>query len=212
MLDAQYYPRMPRVQISETQASIATESRRLRAVKQEDRREDTLLDLSCSGMKILTHASEPPEVGEVLGIELRHQSLRGTLTLAGRVQWVRDEEEGWSIGVKFDSLRDTTAVALEQFIALELGSAVVTDTGERLGFVSQGPPAALGETRLMVYDIYRAQLAEVMCGVNAFLLSRGDETTTCDDLEDALAVVFQVTDALRVVPPLSWLPALPQES
>ena len=99
-----------------------------------------------------------------------------------------------------------TSVALEQLIALELGSSIQTSTGQRLGFVSQAEPP-LSQARLVVYDAERAQLGEVCCGQAGYqLLCAGQAPQGFPSLEQALGAVFEAGE-LRVVPPLPRPPA-----
>ena len=205
MLEAFYTPRPPRVRASAATATLGRGSRRLRVGSQAGQDVDALLDLSSTGMKILTSMG-PLEVGEQLDVELRHPEVRGPIALEGHVRWV---EEGpgktWDVGIRFERVRDTTAVALERLIGLELGSTVQSPRGQ-LGFVSPGAADASGTTRhFHVYGRYREELG-IVAGMpgGTFTVSRSGKDPQPVEratFEEALRWVYQCgEESLRVRP------------
>lgn len=213
-----YTSRAPRVQVSETKAALARSgsSRRLRLAHRPSESVDAILDLSLSGMKIQTYAFAP-EPEDLLDVELRHRELRGPVKLTGRVKWVREEHDNeYTVGIHFEQVRDTTRVALERFISLELGSTIVNDSG-KVGFLADGPRAPLGEQRLVIYDPLRGEVAEVLVGTGACLLRLRDQPDaspeTFETLEAALERVFPGRGRVRIVAPVvgALPPAEPQD-
>ncbi|RMG17184.1 MAG: PilZ domain-containing protein [Planctomycetota bacterium] len=196
MLEASYRPREGRVEAGRATASIASGRRRLRADARPGADGDELVDLSPRGMKIRT-AGAPPREGTLLTVELRHPSLPGALSLQGQVRWVEAGPAGCTVGIAFQQVRDTTAVALEQVVARELGHAVHAPTGQ-VGFLARGKS---GGPTWVAYDRDRQRLGHVRAEAGALVVEAQGEVHRCADLGEVLERVFGQT-ALRVTPRL----------
>ena len=200
MLEANYTPRPPRIEVKDATAKVGrVDSRRLTLHEGASADADRIVDLNTKGLKLIV-AGEPPELESLLEIELRHPQLRGPLRLQGRVKWARDDEEGQtSVGVAFEQLRDTTRVALMQIVVLELGSSVYGPQGQ-LGFVA--PNDEDDPPRYFVYDLRRHRIGTVFHRPTGYELDAstggGGEFVT---LGEALHELFGA-GPLRIVPPL----------
>lgn len=214
MLEGHYAGREPRVHVAA--ASAAMTRRRLLFLRAPRQDADALLDLSLTGMKILAHGA-PPAAGDRLDIELGHPAVKGTVHLEGEVRWVRPEpgREGvWGAGIQFQRLRDTTRVALERLIVLELGSMVQSGLQGHLGYVAHASGAHL-EGTWFVYDVDRRELARIEEEPLYYRVTRSgddDERPRARDVEsfqEALRWVFDVPTRLDVEPPLHPAPKRP---
>jgi hypothetical protein len=205
MLEAHYQRREGRVQAGWTQAVLGG-SRRLRLVSlasggadPEPGSSDELLDLSSRGVKLRTRAPAP-RPGDGILIELRHPEVRGSVSLRGEVRWAEADPapaETFQVGVVFVEVRDTTAVALERLIALELGSEVKTSGGAFRGYVAPDPSGQ----RWTLYGPDRVRLGKAHGSEGGVVLCQGTREDHHPDLAAAIAAAFG-EEGLEIAPPL----------
>jgi PilZ domain len=205
--EGRWITREPRIKVAKAQATVAP--RRLLFLERPRQDADAIVDLSQTGMKLIA-AGLPPATDQVLDFDLRHPELRGAVTVAGRIQWIREVEvTSWEAGVRFLQVRDTTRVALQRLILLELGSTVLKEH-RRLGFISP-QPAVDGSFLYTIYDPERRELAsvEVDADRGLYVATRRvaalqDRSREFPSLNGALGWVFATDGSdLQVDPPLS---------
>ncbi len=200
-----YVWRSPRVHTAAATASLAAkrgESRRLTFSESASAESDALMDLSSTGLKMLTQGWAP-EVDAVLDLELRHPALRGSIQVQGRVKWVNaNDDETFKVGLHFEEMRDTTKVALIQLIVLELGSTIYAPSGQ-VGFIAKNRDVAGSEERFYtVYTPRREKLGTVHQTGAGYALERTDHEGRLDfvTLLDALEFLFPEAVPIRVHP------------
>lgn len=204
MFEAHYTPRAPRIQV----AGGAVRRRLSLRSSSTTEGDDQVLDLSGDGMKLL--AAHPLSPGDVLDVELIHPALRGALALSASVQWARPSSaapDRVEAGLRFDCLRDTTRVALEQVIAAELGSQVVSRGRGVVGWIASAGAVHRIEITYFVYDLEQREVATVLeLDPTTFRVTRRQtpyDPREFETLVGALGwVLDQRPDLLEVAPPL----------
>lgn len=203
MFEAHYTPRAPRVQVA------GGAVRRRLALRSAPSGDDQVLDLSGDGMKLL--AAQPLATGDVLDVELTHPVLRGALALSASVQWARQSSaapDRVEAGLRFDCMRDTTRVALEQVIAAELGSQVVSRGRGHVGWIAKAGPIQRidADADYFVYDNEQREVATFLEVEGGFRVTRRQTPYDPREFEALVAalgwVLDQRSDHLDVVPPL----------
>jgi hypothetical protein len=204
MFEAHYTPRAPRIQV----AGGAVRRRLSLRSASTTGGEDQVLDLSGDGMKLL--AAHPLSPGDVLDVELMHPALRGALALSASVQWARPSgaaPDRVEAGLRFDCMRDTTRVALEQVIAAELGSQVVNRARGVVGWIAGAGAVHRIEITYFVYDLEQREVATVLeLDPATFRVTRRlspYDPREFETLAGALGwVLDQPSELLDVAPPL----------
>jgi hypothetical protein len=201
MFEAHYTPRAPRVQVA------GGAVRRRLALRSAPSGDDQVLDLSSDGMKLL--AAQPLTPGDVLDVELMHPALRGALALSASVQWARPSSaapDRVEAGLRFDCMRDTTRVALEQVIAAELGSQVVSPGTGHVGWIAKAGSIQRTDADYFVYDREQREVATFIEVEGAFRVTRRQtpyDPREFETLAGALGwALDQRSERLQVIPAL----------
>lgn len=198
MLDARYVPRPPRVR------AAASAARRLVLHDVPTPERDVLLDLAAGGVKLL--AAAPLEAGSTVDLALSHDGLKGELELSATVQWARPVQGGWLVGLRFVDVRDTTRVALERLVALELGSRVLAGARGHVGWVAaaDGPAASH-----YVYDLAHEEVGRLHADGPSIraVAGRAPEPRQFASVAEAIAACLGVApQELTLDPPLPGEP------
>jgi hypothetical protein len=83
-----------------------------------------VMDISASGMRVMCNHHEPPAVGSIMHLELRHP--QGSVEVKSHIMRVTESGKGWyELGIAFEDVSPTTSAGLLTVVRLAMQSIAV---------------------------------------------------------------------------------------